>query len=50
MSGDHFIQTGGEDIYLVGATLADQDFIANARQDLPTLIEEIRALWRAKGT
>ena len=49
MSGDHFIQTAGEDIYLHGATLADQDFIANARQDLPALVQEIRALWLAKG-
>ena len=43
MSGDHFIRTAGEDIYLHGATLADQDFIASARQDLPLLIQEIRA-------
>jgi hypothetical protein len=43
-SGDSFIMTGGNDIYLSGATLADQDFIACARQDLPALIEEIRAL------
>ena len=43
-SGSSFIQTGGEDIYLSGATVADQDFIANARQDIPTLIREIRAL------
>ena len=27
-SGDQFISTGAEDIYLSGATLADQDFIA----------------------
>jgi hypothetical protein len=43
-AGDSFIMTGGEDIYLTGATLADQDFIAHARQDLPALIQEIRAL------
>jgi ABC-type nitrate/sulfonate/bicarbonate transport system substrate-binding protein len=41
-SGDHFISTGGEDIYLTGATLADQDFIAAARQDIPALIAAIR--------
>jgi hypothetical protein len=43
-SGSSFIQTGGEDIYLSGATDADQDFIAHARQDIPRLIAEIRAL------
>jgi hypothetical protein len=40
MSGDHFIRTAGEDIYLHGATLADQDFVASARQDIPMLIRE----------
>jgi hypothetical protein len=43
-SGDSFIRTGGEDIYLSGATVADQDFIANARADVPRLVAEIRAL------
>jgi len=44
-SGSSFIQTtGGEDIYLSGATVADQDFMASARQDIPRLIAEIRAL------
>jgi hypothetical protein len=47
--GDSFIQTGGEDIYLQGATHADQDFIARARQDLPALIQEIRRLRRLIG-
>jgi hypothetical protein len=46
-SGDSFIMTGGNDIYLSGATLADQDFIAHARQYLPALIQEIRALREA---
>ncbi len=41
-SGDSFIMTGGDDIYLTGAFADDQDFIANARQDLPTLIAEVR--------
>ena len=49
-SGDHFIQTAGEDIYLSGATHSDQDFIAHARQDIPLLIAEIRRLRRARGT
>jgi hypothetical protein len=46
-SGDSFIRTEGEDIYLSGTTAADQDFIAHARQDVPRLIAEVRAL-RAK--
>jgi hypothetical protein len=41
-SGDSFIQTGGDDIYLSGATAADQDFIANARQDVPRLVAAIK--------
>jgi len=52
-NGDSFIITGisddediwcdkrGGDIYLTGATTADQDFIAHARQDIPKLIAEI---------
>ena len=43
-SGSDFIRTGGEDIYLSGATLADLDFIAHARQDIPKLIAEIERL------
>jgi hypothetical protein len=48
-SGSNFIMTGtkenrGEDIELTGATIADQDFIAHARQDIPQLLEEIRLL------
>lgn len=48
-SGSSFIQTGegadrGNDIELTGATAADQDFIAAARQDVPLLLEEVRAL------
>lgn len=44
ISGPDFIQTDGEDIYLTGATLADQEFIAHARQDIPRLIAEIERL------
>lgn len=40
-SGCDFIMTSGEDIELTGATHDDQDFIANARQDIPALINEI---------
>ena len=48
-SGSDFIRTGGlddscPDIELTGATDEDQDFIAHARQDVPTLIAEIRRL------
>ena len=43
-SGSSFIQTKGEDIELTGATDADQDFIAHARQDIPRLLEELRRL------
>ena len=48
-SGSSFIMTGpegsrGDDIELIGATIADQDFIASARQDVPKLIKEIRSL------
>ena len=44
MSGSSFIQTRGEDIYLSGATEADQDFIASAREDIPRLLLEIERL------
>jgi hypothetical protein len=48
-SGSSFIRTGeganrGEDIELTGATAGDQDFIASARQDVPSLLEDVRAL------
>ena len=53
-SGSSFIMTGspehrGEDIELAGATVEDQDFIANARQDVPRLLAEIRRLQRITG-
>jgi hypothetical protein len=44
MSGSDFTMTGGEDIYLTGATVSDQDFIAHARQDIPRLIAEVERL------
>ena len=48
-SGNSFIMTGegdsrGDDIELLGATIADYDFIANAKQDIPRLVNEIRLL------
>jgi hypothetical protein len=49
-SGSDFIRTGaGEDIELTGATPADQDFIAHARQDLPRLLIEVRVLRERLG-
>lgn len=51
ISGSNFIMTGeeanrGEDIELLGATNADQDFIAAARQDVPRLANEVKRLRR----
>jgi hypothetical protein len=46
-SGSSFIRVGGgesPDIELPGATAADQDFIAAARQDVPRLLQEVRRL------
>jgi len=44
-SGSNFIDVGdGNGIELSGATSADQDFIAHARQDVPRLVEEVRRL------
>jgi len=48
-SGDSYIMTGpddsrGPDLILHGGTTDDQDFIAAARQDIPRLLEEVRAL------
>lgn len=48
-SGSSFIMTGSElnrglDLELYGLCEADLDFIANARQDIPLLVSEIRRL------
>jgi hypothetical protein len=43
-SGSSFIRTAGDDIELSGATNADQDFIASAKQDIPALVAEILRL------
>ncbi|ENU29682.1 hypothetical protein F991_02169 [Acinetobacter sp. CIP-A165] len=40
-SGSSFIMTNGEDIELSGGTVAEQDFIAHAKQDIPKLVSEI---------
>jgi hypothetical protein len=34
----------GEDLEIDGARIEDYDFIANAKQDVPKLIKEIRRL------
>ena len=52
LGGNSFIRTGGiddrfPDIELLGASTADQDFIAHARQDIPRLLEEIERLKKA---
>lgn len=48
-SGDSVILRGqvgsSKDLYLIGATIADQDFIASARQDIPILLDEIIRLY-----
>ena len=46
--GSSFIQTQGEDIELIGAAEADIDFIANARQDVISLLDEIEKLRTAR--
>jgi len=51
LGGSSFIMTGlpgnrGPDIYLTGATVADQDFIAHARQDISSLLSELERLRR----
>ena len=43
-SGDSLVKTPTDDIYLHGGSLADLDFIAHARQDIPDLLEELEAL------
>ena len=46
-SGSSCIRTGGAvDLEIGGATEADLDFIANARQDIPFLLNELRRLSR----
>jgi hypothetical protein len=50
LGGDSFIQRGplnseeDFDLYLLGATTADYEFIAHARQDIPILLDAIEHL------
>jgi hypothetical protein len=46
-SGSGFIKTTGENIELSGATTADQEFIAHAREDVPKLVADVRRLQRS---
>jgi len=43
-AGSSFIMTDGEDIELSSATIADQDFIASAHQDIEILLNEVERL------
>jgi hypothetical protein len=45
-AGSDFVQTPIGDIEMSGATVADHDFIASARQDVPRLVAEVRMLRR----
>jgi hypothetical protein len=49
-SGDSVIQRGDQaqfdDLYITPCIVADQDFIAHARQDIPKLVDEILLLRR----
>jgi hypothetical protein len=44
LSGSDVISTGGEDIYMPGASVADYVFVAKARADVPRLVAEIERL------
>ena len=48
-SGSNFIMTAANDIELIGASVADQDFIANARQDVEILLVELERLRAIKN-
>ena len=43
-AGLNCIEVGYRAMEVLGGTVADQDFIANAREDMPRLIEEVRRL------
>lgn len=49
-SGSNIIKTGAREghrrgeLEIIGGSVADQDFIAHARQDIPFLLNEIRRL------
>jgi hypothetical protein len=44
-AGCNYIETGTPGcVEIIGATIADQDFIASCREDVPRLINEVRRL------
>jgi len=43
-SGSDIIMTDKDDFEISGATVADYDFIASAKQDIPLLIAEVEKL------
>jgi hypothetical protein len=43
-SGSNFIMTQGDDLYLIGGSVADQEFVAHAKQDIPRLLMEVERL------
>ena len=49
LGGSSIIQTPSSDIEIWGASAADQDFIAHARDDIPRLLAEIRHLRSKRG-
>ena len=49
ISGSDVISTQGEDIYMPGASMADYEFVAHARQDVPKLLNEVRRLRKLLG-
>jgi hypothetical protein len=48
-SGSRLIRTTREDLDIVGATDADLDFIANAREDVSRLLHEVTTLRPSRG-
>jgi hypothetical protein len=46
--GETFIMRGenrvADDLYLIGGSIADYDFVAHAKQDIPVLLDEIDRL------
>lgn len=41
-SGSDFIQTGGDDIELIGGSTSDQDFVAFVHRSLPRILSELK--------
>ena len=41
---DNVFRREADDLYLIGGTIADYDFVASAKQDIPLLLGEIERL------